>query len=95
MHVFLVGTSLRIVGDHSCFYIDSQTGWIHVKSNLQQSPCTSNSYQFDVIAEDSSVPPRQSNTVRIIMDVIRNRFPPVLENLPANVTIGETHRHTE
>lgn len=82
------GTFLKIMGDSSCFYIDSETGWIHVKANLKRSPCTSNSYFFFVIAEDSSNPPRQSNRVGITME-IRRFSDPTITNLPANVTIGE------
>lgn len=85
----VVGTTLRIIGDNNCFYIDPITGWIHVKANLKRSPCRGNSYTFDVIAEDASVPPQQSNQVRVTVDIVRNRFAPEINNLPANVTIGK------
>ena len=85
----IVGTFLRIVGDHSCFYIDPESGWIHVRANLRTSPCTANSYTFDVIAEDSNTPPRQSNRVRVTMEI--RRFPdPTFSNLPFNVSIGKS-----
>ena len=85
----IVGTFLRIVGDHSCFYIDPESGWLHVRANLRTSPCTANSYTFDVIAEDSNTPPRQSNRVRVTMEI--RRFPdPTFSNLPFNVSIGKS-----
>ena len=85
----IVGTFLRIVGDHSCFYIDPESGWIHVRANLRTSPCTANSYTFDVIAEDSNTPPRQSNRVRVTME-IRRFLDPTFSNLPFNVSIGKS-----
>lgn len=79
---------MQIIGGHSCFYIDPDTGYIHVKASLMHSPCLGNLYSFEVIAIDTNTPPRQSNQVRVTMEVIRNRAP-TLTNLPANVTIGE------
>lgn len=83
-----VGTTVRIVGGHSCFYIDSVTGFIHVKANLKISPCTQSLYTLYVVAEDDSSPPRQSSRVRVDMEILRNS-PPTITNLPRNVTIGK------
>ena len=79
---------MKIIGGHSCFYIDPDTGYIHVRANLQRSPCTSNIYSFEVIAQDGNSPPRQSNQVTVTMYIIRNRTPRIT-NLPGNVTIGQ------
>jgi len=51
------------------------------------SPCLSNRHEFEVIARDGNN--RVSNRAKVIMNVLRNQFPPDFLNLPFNVTIGE------
>ena len=59
-----------------------------MRANLMQVPCTDDSYAFDVVAEYTDVTSTASNRVRVIMDIIRNEHNPVINNLPANITIG-------